>query len=310
MDLFEKKNIEPMLISKMMQPFNDHEWIYELKLDGCRCIAYLDSDKTELRNKRNIQLLNKFPELNSINTKIKKRCILDGELVILRHGIPDFYELQRRTLLTDPFKIEIAAGQLPATFVAYDCLQVGVDSILEKPLSYRKEQLQLLVKEESSRFAVSRYIHEKGVELYQVADKKELEGVVAKRWDSLYFPGKRSKDWIKFKRMEDEDFVVAGYINKAGNTYSIVLSKYQNGSLIYKGHVTSGVTKEAVQQLTQTGSSPFNIVPIGSGNDNAVWVVPDHICVVEYMPNIKNSLRQPVFKGYRTDVAPENIITQ
>jgi ATP-dependent DNA ligase len=86
MDLFEEKNIKPMLISEMTQPFNDPDWIYELKLDGIRCIAYLDHS-TELRNKRNDRLLPKVPELGSIHECAGERCILDGELVILRNGV-------------------------------------------------------------------------------------------------------------------------------------------------------------------------------------------------------------------------------
>ena len=107
--------------------------------------------------------------------------------------------------------------------------------------------------------------------------------------------------------MADEDYIVAGYIQKGKNIYSIVLSRYKNGNLIYKGHVTSGVTRASLETLTPVMQSPINIVPTGSGNEHAVWVVPDHICIVEYMPNTKNALRQPVFKGFRDDVLPQDI---
>jgi len=101
MDLFTEKNIKPMLISEMTEPFNDPDWIYELKLDGIRCIAYLDNNhkKTVLRNKRNINLLPKVPELTEIFKNVNERCILDGELIILKNGVPDFFEIQRRALL-------------------------------------------------------------------------------------------------------------------------------------------------------------------------------------------------------------------
>ena len=100
MDLYKEKIIKPMLISKMTEPFNDSDWIYELKLDGIRCIAYLDNNdkETELRNKRNMRLLPKVPELTDIYINVKERCILDGELLILKNGVPDFFELQRRAL--------------------------------------------------------------------------------------------------------------------------------------------------------------------------------------------------------------------
>lgn len=96
MDLFAYQNIKPMLISEMTEPFNDPDWIFELKLDGIRCIAYLDNieKKTQLRNKRNLKLLPKVPELTDIYKNINERCILDGELIILKNGLPDFFEIQ------------------------------------------------------------------------------------------------------------------------------------------------------------------------------------------------------------------------
>lgn len=298
--------IDPMLIAKRMAPFNDPGWIFELKLDGCRCIAYL-SDHTSLKNKRNIEMIQKFPELKNLNQFITDPVILDGELVVLKDGIPDFYELQRRTLLNDSFKIQLAAARLPASFVAYDCLWFKDKSILTQQQLQRKEYLRKVVQGEDERFAVSRFIENNGIGLYQLTEEQKLEGVVAKKKDSLYFPGKRSNEWIKFKRMEDEDFVVAGYIKKAQNTYSIILGKYQNGILLYRGHVTSGVTRYSIEELVPQEKSTISIFPIGSGNEHANWVIPDHVCVVEYMPNTKNALRQPVFKGFRTDVDPKSV---
>lgn len=306
MDLFEDKRISPMLIAQMQEPFNDDGWIYELKLDGCRCIGYFDRNGTFLRNKRNMELLPKFPELKELHRSISTRTALDGELVVLRNGVPDFFELQRRTLLTDRFKIEMAASRHPASFVAYDCLYEGSRSIMDRTLLERKELLQTFVRE-NGRIAISRYIPTDGIGLFRAADEKELEGVVAKRASSLYYPGKRTKDWIKFKRMADEEFVVCGYIRKNSRTISIILGKYHNGSYLYKGHVTLGVTKAVISQLKESGTMPFTAVPTGAGNENAVWVYPDKVCTVEYMPNTKNSLRQAVFKGFRTDMVPEDI---
>lgn len=306
MDLFEDKKISPMLIAQMQEPFNDDGWIYELKLDGCRCIGYFDRNRTSLRNKRNMELLPKFPELKELHRSVSMRTVLDGELMVLRNGVPDFFELQRRTLLTDRFKIELAASKYPASFVAYDCLYEGSRNIMDQPLLERKEILRSSICE-NRLIAISRYIHTDGIGLFRAADEKELEGVVAKRAASLYYPGRRTKDWIKFKRMADEEFVVCGYIRKSNKTFSIILGKYHDGTYLYKGHVTLGVTKETVSQLRESGITPFTAIPTGSGNESAIWVYPDKVCTVEYMPNTKNSLRQAVFKGFRTDMAPEDI---
>lgn len=303
MDLFKQKNIEPMLIAQMQEPFNDPDWIYELKLDGSRCIAYLDAEETVLRNKRNENLLPKFPELAELHKNAGHRLILDGELIVLKNGVPDFYELQRRSLMSDRFKIKLASTRFPASYVAYDILYESGQELTGKPLMERKELLQKAVKE-SGRLAISRYISENGIGLYRVADQKELEGVVAKRKDSLYSMGKRSKDWIKFKRMADEEYIICGYIKKSGSLYSLVLGKYKEGRMSYIGHVTLGVSREVIASL-KPGPCPFTEYP--SGNDQAEWTVPDRVCLVEYMPNTKNSLRQAVFKGVRDDVYPEDV---
>jgi DNA ligase D-like protein (predicted ligase) len=300
MDLFEEKNIKPMLISEMTEPFNDPDWIYELKLDGIRCIAYLDKD-TELRNKRNDRLLPKVPELNGIHRYVKERCILDGELVILKNGVPDFFELQKRALTSNQFKIKLSSDSFPACFVAYDILYRKDEQLTDLPLLQRKQLLSETVAE-NPRLAVSRYIPEKGIELFAAAKDKKLEGVVAKKSSSKYYFDKRTKDWIKFKFLADQDYVVCGYIVKEKGVTSIILGQYDGDELIYKGHVTFGVKYGDLKKLEPAQQSPFPVTP--PGNEGAVWLKPELVCVVQYMPNEKGTLRQPVLKGIRDDKEP------
>jgi bifunctional non-homologous end joining protein LigD len=300
MDIFEEKNIRPMLISEMTEPFNDPDWIYELKLDGIRCIAYL-GDNTELRNKRNDSLLMKVPELSGINKYVKERCILDGELVILKNGVPDFYELQKRALTTNSFRIRLSSDKFPASFVAYDILYLKDTQLINLPLLERKGLLAKTVAEHP-RLAVSRYIFEKGIELFTAAGQQKLEGVVAKKKDSKYYFDKRTKDWIKFKFLAERDFVVCGYIMKERGICSIVLGLYSNDQLVYQGHVTFGVRAGDLARYERIESSPFIVTP--PGNENAIWLKSELVCVVQYMPNEKGTLRQPVFKGFRNDIAP------
>jgi ATP-dependent DNA ligase len=303
MDLFEEKNIKPMLISEMTEPFSDPDWIYELKLDGIRCIAYLDNLKkeTEIRNKRNLRLLPKVPELSGIYQNVKERCILDGELIILKNGVPDFFEIQRRALTSNPFKIQLSSENYPASFVAYDILYLEDKELIYLPLLERKMILSKTVME-SPKIAISRYIPEKGIELFEVAKAQKLEGVIAKKNNSRYYFDKRTKDWIKFKFLADKDFVVCGYINKERGITSIVLGQYQGTELIYQGHVTMGVRHGDLKILETMNKSPFAITP--PGNENAIWLKPVLVCVVNYMPNEKGMLRQPVFKGFRDDMDP------
>ncbi|NLO08967.1 MAG: DNA ligase [Clostridiales bacterium] len=303
MDIFEEKNIKPMLISEMTEPFNDPDWIYELKLDGIRCILYLDNQgkNTELRNKRNLRLLPKVPELTDIYQNVKERCILDGELLVLKNGVPDFFEIQRRVLTSNPFKIKLSSDKYPASFVAYDILYLKDKELIDLPLMERKVILSDTVIE-TPKLAISRYIPEKGKELFEVAKAQKLEGVIAKKSNSKYYFDKRTKDWIKFKFLADKDFVVCGYIVKERGITSIILGQYQGSELIYQGHVTMGVRHGELKKLETMEESPFTTEP--SGHENAVWLKPELVCVVNYMPNDKGMLRQPVFKGFRDDVDP------
>lgn len=306
-DLFESRGASPMLIARQEEAFDDPNSIYELKLDGIRCLAYFNEDTADLRNKRNLQLNAKYPELRGIYKNVSAKCILDGEIVVLKNGVPDFYALQKRTLLTERFKIEMESVRFPASFVAFDCIYADGKELIWEPLTVRKQILTGLVKE-SGRIAVSRYIEEKGTALYRAAEQQELEGIVAKKKDSIYVMGKRSRDWIKCKRMADEDFIVAGYIRKGKHIFTLILAKYREGVLVYKGHVTAGVTEDAVAELSEVSRNPFYLLP--AGNQGAVWVKQDHVCIVEYMPNTKQALRQPVFKGFRDDVYPEEVVTE
>ena len=291
MELFETRSASPMLISRQEEAFDHPDWIYELKMDGFRCLAYMDKKEVDFRNKRNMQMTSRFPELSEIYRNVSGKCILDGEIMVMKNGVPDFYALQKRTLLTDRFKIELEATRFPASFVAFDCIYADGRELVWETLMQRKDVLQRLVTE-NNRIAVSRYIEENGIALYQAAEQRELEGIVAKRKDSAYLMGKRSRDWIKCKRMADEEFIVTGYIPKGRHIFSLILAKYRQGTLVYKGHVTSGVTKEVISSLMAGSTNPFHLLP--SGNDGAIWVKPDHVCVVEYMPNTRQSLRQPV----------------
>ena len=308
-DIWETKNINPMLIGAEGEPFDSEEYIYELKLDGERCIAYLDKDKTILKNKRNILMLPKVPELSDIHKSINVRCILDGELAVIKDGKPDFFEIQKRSLMSNPVKIEMAAKKYPACFTAFDILYYEDRQVIDLSLMERKSLLQKAVKSENSRFAISRYIEKNGTAFFNLAKRQELEGIVAKRKDSRYYFDRRTKDWIKIKYLQDDDFAVLGYVPKENSMNSIILGQYQNGRLVYKGHVTLGVGGEPFRRILTLNrvSCPFTEVP--KGNENAVWVKPKLVCTVKYMMKTENGgMRQPVFKGLRVDKLPEDCI--
>lgn len=306
MDTFERKEYSPMLIKSMKQPFDSSDWCYEIKWDGIRCLAYL-SDKTELINKRGKALLPHVPELAELHKYVNCKCVLDGELMVFKKGTPDFYEIQSRAMMTNAGKIAIRSGLYPASFLAYDILYIDGRELLDMKLLERKEMLKKAVVKQDDRFAVSKHMIGTGIALFEQTKQQNLEGVVAKRLDSKYQCGKRSDNWVKFKNMTDEDYVVCGYVPKDNNMTSIILGLYDNGQLTYRGHVTLGVNINTLLK-----HKPVIIdhpdFPIPPSHDDAVWFAPQLVCIVQYMSNEKNSLRQPVFKGIRNDKDPKECI--
>ncbi len=157
---------------------------------------------------------------------------------------------------------------------------------------------------ETIQLAVSRYIPEHGIELFNLAKQQNLEGVIAKVKDSKYYPDTKTKEWIKFKFLADKDFVVCGYIIKERGLTSLILGQYRGNYLLYKGHVNMSVKSDFAEEYhcAKRAWSPFHLTPIG--NEEAIWLEPSLVCVVQYTPNEKGLLRQPVFKGIRDDKSP------
>lgn len=309
MDIFDNREARAMLIAKQSEPFDSLDYLYELKFDGIRCLAYLDQKITDLRNKRNKELLPLFPELSNLHQYVAQKCILDGELIVIKNGKPDFYEVQKRTMLTNLFKIETCMKQYHASYIVYDILYLHNQLLIDQPIEVRKEILQQTI-HENEYLAISRIYEEKGKALFELVKQNNLEGVVAKRKGSHYFFGKRTRDWIKFKYLEDDDYIICGYILKPHHMTSFVLGQYSpTGELIYKGHCTLGCHIETLQKYAYTviETSPFGMVP--KGNENAVWIKPEIVCIVEYMPSENQGLRQPVCKGIRDDKNAKDCIT-
>lgn len=296
MNLFEKKDIKVMLISEEKEAFDDDNFIYELKLDGIRCLAYIDKNSVDLRNKRNDKVLFRYPELADIYKQLNcEKAILDGEIFILKNNKTDFFEIQRRSLMSDKFKIELSSKKLPVSFSAFDIIYKDNEQLTDLPLIKRKEILQNTLIE-NDRISITRHIKKEGIKLFNLTTENELEGIVAKKIDSKYYFGKRTKDWIKIKNFEDDDFVICGYIEKESNITSIVIAKYnKQNELIYKGHVTLGVSNQALKIIK---SQKTLDAPLYTTKDSTIWIEPNLVCAVKYMQKTESgNMRQPVFKG-------------
>lgn len=302
-DLFEDKNVSPMLLYET-QPFDDENYIYELKLDGIRCLAYIDGNFVVLQNKRHKDVTAIYPELSQMNRCVRRRVILDGELVVLNEdGKPDFYALQRRSLMTDSFKISLAAKSNPVQFVAYDIIYYDCTDLTDKPLMERKKILSDAVSE-GNNLTISRYIEKNGIAFFELAKSRELEGIVAKRKDGLYHIGRRTRDWLKIKVMQDEDLLILGYQpDEDGDVKDLILGYYdEDGKLQCRGKVYLGISKEErsiIAQFAKTNTVKNSWFP---KYKNAVWLKPHLVGTAHFMHETESGgMRQPVWKGLRFD---------
>ncbi len=154
----------------MVEPFDSPNFIYEIKWDGIRLCLFLDTN-TDMRNKRNKLMIPIFPELESLYRQVKTKCIIDHELLVLKNGIPDFYEVQKRALMSNSFKIKLAADKYPASVIAYDILYYKDKDITMLPLMERKKYLTDVVIE-NDLISVSRFIENDGIKLFELVKEK------------------------------------------------------------------------------------------------------------------------------------------
>ena len=292
-----------MLLNEVKEPFDDENYIYELKLDGIRCVAYIEPKSVTLQNKRYKDVTDIYPELSEIRKCVKKRVILDGELVVLTDGKPDFYALQRRSLMTDSFRKSLAAKKNPVQFVAYDILYYNETDLTDKSLMERKEILSKAVTE-GHNLSVSRWIEKNGVAFFELAKKENLEGIVAKKKDGLYFIGKRTSEWIKIKVMQDEDLLVLGFQpDENGKVKDLILGYYDDtGELKCRGKVYLGVSKAEQKIIAEFAKKNTVKRPWFDKYKNVVWLKPQRVGTAHFMHETESGgMRQPVWKGLRED---------
>lgn len=297
MSLYEHRNLKPMLLSETKEPFDSPDYLYELKLDGIRCLAYVSPEEVDLRNKRGLSLLAPFPELRILSSCVESPCLLDGELIVMSEGRVDFEAVQSRALRSTPDKVALASRMHPASFVAFDILHYAGRDLIDDTLLDRKAVLAQAVRE-NNRTAISRSVENQGSQFLELTKAQSLEGIVAKRKDSLYHPGKVTKDWLKIKNLIDEDFVACGYIDKGQGVVSLILAQYDKRKLAYQGHVTLGVTMGKIAGFPTAARGPSGIPP----QEGARWFRPMRVCTVTYMDRTSaGGMRQPRLKGFRDD---------
>ncbi len=312
-DLFFSRTARPMLIGANSAPYDDDESLFELKLDGERCLAYLDGTGTVLVNRRGLPVGTRLPELDGIHRQVSARCLLDGELITGTGAVRDFDDVKARLASRNLTEISLGARRHPVCLVVFDILYHGGRSVTENSLEERKALLAKTVAD-SERMALARTVDAAGKAFYGLVLQQGLEGVVGKKKQSLYYPGKRTKAWVKVKNTEEDDYVIVGYA-LAQHVAMLLLGQYtEAGALVYKGRVTLGLRTadfSAIRQVPHVPSTPFAHLPadaVKKGED-VIWLKPEAVCTVSYIRKMaKGLMRQPHYHRLRLDKAPRDAI--
>ena len=303
------QTVKPMLARLARRPFDSPDHLYELKWDGIRALAFVDGGRFRLLSRKSKDITSTFPELSSLPEQVRgDRVVLDGELVCLDDlGHPSYLRLQQR--LQNPDHPKVRSN--PVHFIAFDVLYLDGFPIMSDPLFTRKNILHNLLRASEVTQACD-FIEKDGEAFFQATCELGLEGIVAKEKSGLYLPGKRSKSWLKVKRVRESEFVVGGYTFRGVRNeyfYTLLLGLYDNdGQLIFVGEVGAGISRSVAKELSRmlhfhAGEQPFASLP--NIQKLIFWCRPELVCQVGYGEFTEHGkLAYPVFKALRDDKSP------
>jgi len=294
----------PMLATLDQQPFDDADWLFEIKWDGYRAIASVNNVTTELTSRNNISLRKFYPVVHALE-QLKCNAVLDGEIIVMDdEGHASFQMLQQWT--------KEEKGRL--CYMVFDLLWYEGYDLTDLPLTERKKILEYILPQND----VVRYcdhVAENGIAFYDLSVKWGIEGIIAKKADSTYIQGKRSKQWLKLKNVNVLEAVITGF-TKGRNSRkyfgALILGAYRNGVLEYIGHTGSGMDEATVKDIYKqlepliTDTHPFKAKP--KTNMPATWVQPKLVCEVKYQERTADGiLRIPIFLSLRNDKKPQDL---
>ncbi|WP_221393258.1 non-homologous end-joining DNA ligase [Dyadobacter sp. NIV53] len=309
----------PMLATLTDAPFENEGWEYEVKWDGYRALAFVNEEDSQLKSRNNISFNRKFPPVLEAIKKWNVHAVVDGEIVVVnKNGIADFGSLQNWRSESD--------GEL--LFYVFDILWMEGKILTGIPLSERKALLKsILPKNSIIRSGYS--VKSDGISFFEAAKKLGLEGIMAKRSDSNYLPGVRTKDWLKIKIQKRQEVIIVGYTRNEGTSKlfsSLLLGVYNNNILEYAGKVGTGFKDKQQKELLKIfetliiSSSPFTAKSAynrferfrgslsGSG---IVWIKPVIVCEVHFSEVTTDGVfRHPSFVGLREDKQAKEVIIE
>ena len=289
--------VSPML-ARASEPFDSDHYLFEVKWDGIRALVFRDRGGYRIRNRHGVDITCRYPEFECF-TGLERGAVLDGEIVVLRDGKPDFSLVQSRDKSASALRQRTSASAYRATFIAFDQLYTRYRSLVGEVLEERRRRLEETVAALSQACLLfSEGVVGGGVRLFEEVRRQELEGVVAKRLGSRYRPGKRHPAWLKIKPKRRLVCSIMGFVPAAaGGFRSLVLAAEEDGELRCVGRVSSGFTAPARRRLSALLERRHRPSPLVSCRSRALWVEPGLYCTVNYLGRTgRGSLRSPVFE--------------
>lgn len=290
-----------MLATLVEQPFNDDDWLFEIKWDGYRALAYVNQAKVTLKSRTQHDWNDQFPAIVSALKKLNRQVILDGELVVVdTSGRADFQDMQNY----------MKSGEGTLCYYVFDLLYADGQDLRDVPLIERKERLKtILAKLDEPSIRYNDHVVGQGERFFKAAIKNKLEGMIGKRADSTY-QGRRSRDWVKVKAALRQEVVIGGFTAPRGSRkqfgallVGVYTDKHQ---LKYCGHVGGGFNGKLLEDTAKKlkaiirKTCPFTIEP--KANDAVTWVKPELVCEVSFAEWTREGImRQPIFHGLRID---------
>lgn len=303
--------MQPMLATRGDRVPSGSEWIHEVKWDGMRVLVEAGAGDVRILSRNENDVTVSFPELAGL-TALDRDVVLDGEVVALRSGTPSFSDLAERMHVRDRRRAETLMVTNPVTLVAFDVLELDGESLLERPLSERREVLESLGLDDPAWLVPPAY--DDGELILAAAEQQGLEGIVSKRRSSRYRPGQRSKDWLKFPIRPTGSFVIGGFRPEKGSDRlgSVLVGVPGPDGLRFRGRVGSGIAGRAgrllAAELVPQDASPFVDDIPRIDRQGTVWVAPVLVIDVQYLAITgEGRLRQPSYRGVRTDLTPADL---
>jgi bifunctional non-homologous end joining protein LigD len=300
-------------------PADQSAWGFEVKWDGVRALTYIEDDRLTMESRNRRDITPRYPELlGLVDALVGHEVLLDGEVVAFdEDGRPSFQRLQERMHLTGEADVRYRMGTTPVAYLLFDLLWLDGKSLIEHPYRERRAALEKLGLA-SVYWQVSPVSEGDGDTLLEVTKARGLEGVVAKKLNSIYEPGRRSRCWLKIKNIRRQEMVVGGWVNGEGNREgrigALLIGYYDDSGLRFAGKVGTGFTD---QELTRLGkllsskvrdTSPF-VDPVPW--KNPTFVDPDLVAEVDFTEwTNAGTVRHPSYKGLRDDKAATEVVRE